>query len=268
MGLLRGVRCTSPRVDRLSLAERVLDMCVAGECMDSVLIAAAGVGDEAVVRLLLEHEGNAPRADCEDGRALVAAARGGHEALVRLLLGWKLHAPRADSRRGAALIAAAENGHEVVAALLLDWPENAPKANSQNGRALVQASAGGHEGIVRMLLRRREHAPRANCLAGEALAVASEKGHKGVVRDSSRSPSAHSSHRSRAGPRFLCRLTPPPTHLPPPQVKLLLDHVAYAPMDAQHPRVIQQALAFARNAKMQSVVEVLQWYVSEPAVVP
>ena len=64
------------------------------------MVAAARSGSAAVVRLLLEREEDAPRADCQSGRALVVAAANGHEEVVRLLLSWPENAPRADVQVG------------------------------------------------------------------------------------------------------------------------------------------------------------------------
>jgi hypothetical protein len=95
------------------------------DSVEGALVGACSIGNEAVVRHLLElprqprlppRAGRPlvrhlwpelPRADCLSGRALSAAAERGHEAIVRLLLGWREHAPYAD---GQSLVAGARVG--------------------------------------------------------------------------------------------------------------------------------------------------------------
>jgi hypothetical protein len=75
------------------------------------------VGRADVVRALLEWPTNAPRADCQGGRALAHAAHNGHESIVRMLLEWPTNAAYA-----------ANNGHESIVKILHSGVPEAARA--------------------------------------------------------------------------------------------------------------------------------------------
>jgi hypothetical protein len=144
--IVRAAGCQSPVVDACELLDVLfksgsVEGSKAGDegcdAREAALIAAAGAGNEAVIRKLLlmptecssestaiqlstllmrptlESSANATptpllRADCKGGMALVAAASRGHIGVVKLLLRWPQCAPRADCHEGFALIAAAQ----------------------------------------------------------------------------------------------------------------------------------------------------------------
>ena len=151
--IVRAAGCQSPVVDACELLDVLfksgsVEGSKAGDegcdACEAALIAAAGAGNEAVIRKLLlmptecssestaiqlstlpmlqghtlmrptlESSANATptpllRADCKGGMALVAAASRGHIGVVKLLLRWPQCAPRADCHEGFALIAAAQ----------------------------------------------------------------------------------------------------------------------------------------------------------------
>jgi ankyrin repeat protein len=82
---------------------------------------AAGRGDEAVVKLLLEKEADVESKDAEYGQTpLSCAAENGHEAVIKLLLERKADLECKSNNGWTPLCWAARNGHETVVKLLLE----------------------------------------------------------------------------------------------------------------------------------------------------
>jgi ankyrin repeat protein len=116
------------------------------------LINAAGKGDLARVKALLDAKADVNAKDTDGGTALTYASQNGHLEVVQALLanGANVNAKMIDDE--TALIDASENGHfEVVKALLAKGAEvNAKMPNG--GTALMIASQGGYREVVQALL--------------------------------------------------------------------------------------------------------------------
>ena len=118
---------------------------------------AAGVGQEAVVRLLIERDDIDFNAGDYDGKTpLIWAAERGHEAVVRLLIerdGVDIDAK--DNRGITPLMWAAGRGHEAVVLLLIERDSVDINAKDIEGKTpLLRAAEEGHEAVVQLLIER------------------------------------------------------------------------------------------------------------------
>ena len=175
---------------------------------DQAFLYAVVKGNEDIVRMLLESK-YAPRANCQNGRALVIAAARGHEAIVRLLLEWSQHAPRADCQNGEALLQAIVNDHKAIVCLLLKWSKHAPRIDCIIVRLFMEWTQDvprieysdellhergaeyidtlihdwdNREKNITLLLECSKYAPRKYFQVGKAFVQASRKGYIQFVR--------------------------------------------------------------------------------------
>ncbi len=110
----------------------------------SVLVQAAGNGDIAAVRKLLDNGYNINTADEDDSTALSAAAGEGFEEIVSLLIEMN-----ADINSGEPLTKAAGNKHPDIVKLLI---RSGADVNIHNSSPLRSAVMSGNSDIVRILL--------------------------------------------------------------------------------------------------------------------
>ncbi|KAJ6120116.1 hypothetical protein N7523_004396 [Penicillium sp. IBT 18751x] len=150
--------------------------------VEKPLLDAAGIGDEVVVRLLLE-EGAERESKDEDGQTPLAwAAKNGHEAVVRLLLEKGAERESKDIDGQMPLALAAKNGHEAVVRLLLEKGADVNAQGGFYGNALQAASHKGYEMVVRILLDRGADVNAQGGFYGNALQATSQGGYEIVVR--------------------------------------------------------------------------------------
>ncbi|RDW57688.1 hypothetical protein BP5796_12489 [Coleophoma crateriformis] len=136
------------------LLEKGAEVNAQGGQYGNPLQAAATIGSEPVVRLLLEKGAEVNAQGGELANALQAAAYRGNEPVVRLLLEKGAEVNAQGGELGNALQAAASHGNEPVVRLLL---ENGAEVNAQGGElgnALQAAAYGGNEPVVRLLLEK------------------------------------------------------------------------------------------------------------------
>ncbi|KAJ2978093.1 hypothetical protein NUW58_g7604 [Xylaria curta] len=151
------------------------------------LIIAAGMGHQAVVKLLLEQPSVEVNVilDCADRTPLYAAARGGHEAVVELLLDvGKAEADLARPGEHTPLSVAAEYGHEAIVRRLLNTGK--VDVNSRpfiDSTPLFFAAKNGHKAVVKCLLDTGKAVPDKKCFGGiTPLYGAACNGHHAVVQ--------------------------------------------------------------------------------------
>ncbi len=137
--------------------------------LDRELIAAAGRGDAAEVRRLLD-EGASVAAVGEGGAtALVAAAYGDHVEVARLLIeeGADVNAKDATEQSGY-LIPTADGSLELLE-LMLAHGGDVRSLDSYRGTGLIRAADRGHVEIVRRLLETEIEVDHVNRLGWTAL---------------------------------------------------------------------------------------------------
>ncbi|KAJ5521105.1 hypothetical protein N7463_001558 [Penicillium fimorum] len=150
--------------------------------INNPLINAAGIGDEGVVRLLLENAAELNARGGKYGNALRAASSEGHERVVQMLLDNGAEVNAQGGEYGNALQAASSEGHERVVQMLL---ENGAEVNAQGGEygsALQAASSEGHERVVQMLLENGAEVNARGGKYGNALQAALHGDHKWVAQ--------------------------------------------------------------------------------------
>lgn len=128
----------------------------------TALIWAAGYGSRpvkpaeglAVVRLLLEHGGDASHIAEAPDTPLIAAARAGSASAVRLFLEYGAAVNARDVHEETALFYAAEEGRTEVVSLLLDWGAEVNLVDCFGDTPLLNAASNEHEETLRLLLKR------------------------------------------------------------------------------------------------------------------
>ena len=123
-----------------------------GGALDIDLVGAAGAGDIAAIKRLIDG-GASPNAKDQKGRsALLAAAAGGHDASAAALLRRGANVNAADSRGKTLLMGAADAGNEAVTKLLLRHGATVDTLDGRGQTALTWAAWRGHGGVVDALL--------------------------------------------------------------------------------------------------------------------
>ncbi|KAL7266228.1 hypothetical protein RUND412_011235, partial [Rhizina undulata] len=150
------------------------------------LHAAAWRGNEAVVRLLLEHKDVDVNAKTNDGETpLYVAALGGNKVVVRLLLAHKDVDVNAKTNDGETpLYAAASTGEDAVVRLLLAHKDVDVNAKPNDGETpLYAAVLWGYEAVVRLLLAHKDVDVNAKTNDGETpLYAVASTGDDAMVR--------------------------------------------------------------------------------------
>ncbi|KAL4769997.1 hypothetical protein BDW60DRAFT_209402 [Aspergillus nidulans var. acristatus] len=150
--------------------------------VDNPLIKAAEIGDEAVVRLLLENGTKVNTQGTEYGNALQAASFGGYGKVVQMLLDHGADINAQGGEYGNALQAASYGEHEEVVQMLLEMGTDVNAQGGFYGNVLQAASFGGYAKVVQMLLDHGADVNAQGRLYGNALQAASHGDHEKVVQ--------------------------------------------------------------------------------------
>ncbi|KFZ12211.1 hypothetical protein V502_07220 [Pseudogymnoascus sp. VKM F-4520 (FW-2644)] len=146
---------------------------------------AAEAGQEAVVKLLLDHKAEVDSKDGYDQTPLSWAAQNGHEAVVKLLLEQMAEVDSKDEDSRTPLSWAAKNGHEAMVKLLLETGKaKVDSKNIKDGETpLSWAAEGGHEAVAKLLLEQKAKVDLKDTKYGRTpLSWAAQNGHEGVVK--------------------------------------------------------------------------------------
>ena len=149
------------------------------------LAIAAFQGDAQAVAAWL-HEGggvDARSAEHNNQTLLMAAAMGGQEAVVRMLLQRGASVNLQDSIGGTALMLTAANGHTPTVQALLDAKADASLYSSDGCTALMIAEQQKHTAIAQLLRQHAKHqapgcsySPMGGSLVGRRVRIAGLKG--------------------------------------------------------------------------------------------
>ncbi|KAI9862173.1 MAG: hypothetical protein M1824_001554 [Vezdaea acicularis] len=118
----------------------------------SALNLASEMGEEALVKLMLDAGANVNWRDGEKKTALHLAAEKGHEAVVRQLLEHDADVDAKAEGDWTALHIAAGNGHEAVMLLLLESGADIEMIDCGDGPPLAAAIDNGSEAVIKLLL--------------------------------------------------------------------------------------------------------------------
>ncbi len=116
------------------------------------LMVAAFNGNDAVAKMLIEHNADYRARDLGGYMPLHWAALNGHVAIVRLLLENGVDPNVRSNSNWTPLLQAAANGHTSVVALLLEADADPTIASNEGWTPLHKAVANGHAKNVRMLM--------------------------------------------------------------------------------------------------------------------
>jgi hypothetical protein len=119
---------------------------------------AAGNGNEAVIRLLLENGANLESRDDGGRTPLSWAAQNGHEAVTKLLLKKGANPESKDDGGRTPLSWAADRGRKTVVELLLEKGADLESKDSSGRTPLSWAAAHAHDGVVQLLLEKGANA--------------------------------------------------------------------------------------------------------------
>jgi hypothetical protein len=116
------------------------------------LMAAAHLGDDTGIAVLLDHGAEVDAKDERGYTALMYAANAGRDQAVRLLLGRGADPSAADGQRSTPLMFAAQHDHVTIVRQLLDSGAD-PNARGDHGlTALGFALQNGHQATASILL--------------------------------------------------------------------------------------------------------------------
>lgn len=120
------------------------------------LVAAAGRGDAAAVRALLERGADVNETDASGRTAVTAAVYADSADSVRLLVAAGADVDRQDDTRANAFLALGETGNVAVLTELLAAKPDVTRTNRFGGTALIPAADRGHVEMVRALVERTD----------------------------------------------------------------------------------------------------------------
>lgn len=135
----------------------------------TLLLRAAELGHEAVVRLLIEKGAAVNVEDDERNTPLIKAAMFGHEAVVRLLIIHDALINVKDRYGQTALSSAAERGHLTIVRQLIGVDADAISENIHGFSPLWLAANHGHAAIVQRLLEKGAVNDKMERYGGERL---------------------------------------------------------------------------------------------------
>ncbi|KAF2151440.1 ankyrin [Myriangium duriaei CBS 260.36] len=145
------------------------------------LYAAAEMGHEAIVELLLNKGAKIDQRSGKGRIALLAAVEGGHTDTVKLLLRKGADIVPSPTKRDNVLEAASNKGFMEIVSVLLDHGSDLNELDGISSCALAKASLNGHQEIVKFLLEKGANANKQGGEFGNALQAASFNGHKEIV---------------------------------------------------------------------------------------
>ncbi|KAJ7453546.1 hypothetical protein B0H11DRAFT_2245368 [Mycena galericulata] len=123
-----------------------------GPRLRALLLEASEKGNEATVKLLIEHGADVNAQNQWYGSALQSASSMGHGAIVKLLIENGADVNAQHDWYGSALRGAALMGHESIVKLLIECGADVNGECGRQGSALQAAIEQGHEGIVELLI--------------------------------------------------------------------------------------------------------------------
>jgi ankyrin repeat protein len=145
------------------------------------LIAAAGAGRVAIVKVLLDAGAKVNQPDIHKLTPLMHAAHHGHVEVAQALL---INGAQPDPRPGklSALILAAEGGHDMVMKLLISRGANINQADSIGATALMGAARGGNTSTAKLLITLGANLNQTDRSGRTALDYATRAGHHDIRR--------------------------------------------------------------------------------------
>ena len=158
----------------------VVDADITDDSGRTPLSLAAGIGNELVVRALLDSGKAEVDSKDEDGQTpLSYAAVEGHEAVVQLLVKTgKVNINLMDSSCMSPVFYAAQKGHEAVVKLLLETGKVDLIWKDYNKRSLLSLAAeNGHEAVVKLLLETGKVDLNKDPIGPPLLSLAASNGH-------------------------------------------------------------------------------------------
>jgi ankyrin repeat protein len=144
----------------------------------TTLFIAAEQGNQAVMEVLLEMNGDVDAQSGRHGNALYVASARGHKEIATLLLDKGADANAQGGQYGNALQAASWNGHKEIATVLLDKGADVNAQGGADGNALYAASARDNKEMATLLLDKGADVNAQGGAYGNALQAASAGGHK------------------------------------------------------------------------------------------
>jgi ankyrin repeat protein len=133
------------------------------------LVDAAGRGDLAQVRRLLEAGSSIEQRDASGRTAVLAATAGNHLEVVRALIARGADVNAQDNQRDSAFLLAGARGHTEIVRATLAAGADLKSTNRYGGTALIPACHYGHVDTVRLLLATAIDVDHVNNLGWTAL---------------------------------------------------------------------------------------------------
>jgi ankyrin repeat protein len=178
--------CGQEAVVKLLLETGQVDVDSKDQLKQTPLSRAAGRGQEAIVKLLLETGQVDVDSKDWDGRTpLLTAAIGGKEAVVKLLLETGQVNVESKNLKGRTPLSwAAGHGHEAVVKLLLETGQvNVDSKDENEWTPLLWAAYSGQEAVVKLLLETGQVDIESKGSGGQTpLSWAAQNGHEAVVK--------------------------------------------------------------------------------------
>ncbi|CAG9999075.1 unnamed protein product [Clonostachys byssicola] len=119
---------------------------------ETPLGCAARRGDEATVKLLIDHGASVSKAEKHETPLICAASRG-DEAIVQLLIDHGASIDKAKKNGETPLICAASIGHEAIVKLLIDHGASINKTEKYGRTPRAAAMYYGHKAVERLLFK-------------------------------------------------------------------------------------------------------------------
>lgn len=153
----------------------------------TALCCAVKCGDEAIIEMLLAAKADVNKRSIDGATPLIAAAKLGHEGVVRLLIeNGKAEYDMRDANGCTALCYAASGGHEGIVKRLLETGKVDVNVGDFHCRLpLSYAAEKGYEGIVKLLLetgKAKTYYGGTVAVGGTPLACAVKGGYVGIVK--------------------------------------------------------------------------------------
>jgi hypothetical protein len=147
------------------------------------LIRAAGNGDIATVRELLERGANVNTRDSElSWTPLMSAALSGNSDIVRLLIEKGARVNAQDKFSWTSLMIASRSGHIDIVRVMLDAGADINAKTSTGYTSLMAASKQGHADIVKLLLARGADVHARDQFGWRSITLAERGGHEDIVK--------------------------------------------------------------------------------------
>jgi ankyrin repeat protein len=144
------------------------------------LINAAGKGDLASVRALLDAKADVNAKDTDGGTALTYASQNGHLEVVQALLAKGADVNAKMPNGGTALMIASQGGYREVVQALLDAKADVNAKDIDGVTALMRASQNGQLEVVKALLAKGAEVNAKTDNGVTALTAATAEGHTEV----------------------------------------------------------------------------------------